>query len=131
MLRPFFVWLVGLVGRGPESVYRPYRSYRIKHLLSDKLRFKATQNFYILSYELARLSIVQGSVNMLSYFIGQIIFCRSSLDSRLRNFFYFVQSVGQFVQFMLLVGHIGFGSRFQVQQTCYQTNQVFFEKLRF
>ena len=32
-------------------------------------------------------SMVPGSVNMLSYFIGQIIFCRTNWDLGLRNFF--------------------------------------------
>ena len=104
------------VSRDPESVYRAYGWYKKNHLSLDKFRFKATKknyissgqldNFTILSYELARLSIVPGSVNMLLYFNGQIIFCKLNCDSRLRIILYFVQSVRQFVQFILLVGHI-------------------------
>ena len=30
------------------------------------------------AYELARLSIVPGALNVLSYFIGKIIFCKSN-----------------------------------------------------
>ena len=68
-------------GRDPENVYWAYRRYRTNHLLSDKLRFKATQKFYILSnqsdnfanlsYELAILSMVPGFVNMLSYLLNK------------------------------------------------------------
>ena len=37
------------MSRGPESVYRVYQQYRTNQLSSDKLRFKATHKFYLLS----------------------------------------------------------------------------------
>ena len=85
---PFIWW-------GPESVYQAYRWYRTNHLSLDKLRFKTMifflsgllVNLTILSYDLATLSIVPGSVNMLSYFIGQIIF-ESQIEIQRYAFFF-------------------------------------------
>ena len=71
--------------------------YWTNHILSDKLRFKAMQKFYNLSIqfnnfsnsscELAILFMASGSVNMLSYFMRQIIFFLTNWYSRPRKFY--------------------------------------------
>ena len=64
--------------------------------------------------------------------IGQIIFRQTNLDSKLCKKIIFVQSVAQFDQFVLWVGHIVNCSKFSKHVVIiYWTNYILSDKLRF